>query len=353
MRTILTLLIACSLFSCKGEKGADTKTEKKSKQQSVVRYVDTLHLSKQTFNKQIVCNGKLRAITKSDINFTSTGAIAKINITNGDNISKGTLLAQLDTEDANIDLEKAKRSMAKARLDLRDKLIGQGYNSDTVDVPKTILENAQHTSGYNNALDNLAKAERNLADCYIYAPFSGRVANVESKIYDKPKSILCTLIDDNYFDVEFNLLEAELSEVQKGQKIFISPFIDEKRSYRGEVTQINPLIDEKGQIKIRAKVRNSDNYLIEGMNVKLILNREIKNQYIVPKDAVVLRDGFHVVFRYDNGKAVWTYVDVVESNINSHLITGSKSKETTLADNDAIIISGNRNLADGVKVNLK
>ena len=290
---------------------------------------------------------------KSEIAFPFAGEIAKINIKNGTKVNKGELLAHLDTEEAIIELEKAKRTMSKAHLDLIDKLIGQGYKADTVGVPTAILENLKHSSGYNNAVDNLINRERNLKECYIYAPFAGRTASVESKIYDKTKNALCTLIDDSAFDVEFNILEAELGEVSKGQNVIITPYIDGSREFLGLITEINPLIDDKGQVKIRARVNNKDGFLLEGMNVNLTLNREIAEQYVVPKAAVVLRDGFHVVFRYVDGEAVWTYVTVVMSNIDSHLITGHKEKGTKLSEDDIIITSGNRNLADGVKVEAK
>lgn len=116
------------------------------------------------------------------------------------------------------------------------------------------------------------------------------------------------------------------------------------------MTEINPLIDERGQVKIRARVSNTDRYLVEGMNVKIMLEREIKNCFVVPKDAVVLRDGFQVIFCYREGKAVWTYVDVVMSNIDSHVITGCEKKQTTISENDIVITSNNLNLADGTDV---
>ncbi len=353
MKLILPLIFFTVLSSCAEKKIENQFSESKSKQQSNTLYVDTLHLKKQTFHKQIICNGKLRAVLRSTITFPTQGEIAKINIQNGAKITKGSLMAQLDLEDATLALDQAKRMMNKSQLDLTDKLIGQGYDADTTQVPASILENVKHTSGYNTALDNLDKAKRNLKDCSIYAPFSGRVANVEAKIYDRTEDALCTLIDDAAFDVEFNILEAELTEVSKGQEVSISPFIDEERVFLGQVTEINPLIDEKGQVKVRARVANKKGFLLEGMNVNLTLNRAISNQYVVPKEAVVLRDGYHVVFRYEDGEAVWTYVTVVMSNINSHLITGHEEKGTELHESDVIITSGNRNLADGVKVGVK
>ncbi len=355
MKPTLILLTLLTLASCGGGRQKDTTEENNSKstKENAALYVDTLQLQKQVFNKQILCNGKLRAVLKSDIVFPVSGVIASIPVKNGVDVSKGALLAKLDTQDAEINLSVAKLSMNMAEIDLYDKLIGQGYGADTTEVPKPILNNAKYSSGYSSAVYDLEAAHRALEQCYIYAPFAGRVANLDSKIYDKSGDVLCTLINDSDFDVEFNILEAELMEVAKGQAVSVTPFVDESREFKGFITEINPMVDENGQIIVRAKVRNQDHFLIEGMNVKLTLNREIKDQYVVPKSAVVLRDGFNVVFRYVDGEAVWTYVTVVMSNISSHLITGHEDKGTELSNSDIIITSGNRNLADGVKVNIK
>ncbi len=348
-------LLALATLSCSGSKGESKDESGKGDKQSVSAiYVDTLSLSKQLFNKQIVCNGKLRALQKSNIAFTSSGVIAQILVANGDRVNRGQLLAVINTEAAEIALHKSRREMEKAEIDLLDRLVGQGYSSaSSEDTPATVLDYVRHTSGYNSVQDALEQAERDLEACYIRAPFAGRVANLDSKIYDQSGEILCTLIDDSCFDVVFNLLEAELGEVSRGQEVNVTPFIDDKQNFVGRVTQINPLIDDAGQIKIYAQVSNRADYLVEGMNVRIVLNRAVADQYVVPKEAVVLRDGFHVVFRYQDGEAVWTYVDVEMSNIDSHLITGNREKQTELNDGDIIIISGNSNLADGAKVNVK
>lgn len=269
---------------------------------------------------------------------------------NGGYVEKGGILAVLDTEEARVELEKSRRDMEKANIDLQDRLIGQGYSGDTAVVPAAILRNVKISSGYSNAQDQLYAAKRRLEDCYLKAPFSGRIANLDAKVYDRSSGKLCTLIDDSYFDVEFSVLEAEMKDVECKQRVKVIPFIDDSRTFYGEVTEINPLVDEYGQVKIRARVGNTDRYLVEGMNVKIILERDVKNCFVVPKDAVVLRDGFQVVFCYRDGKAVWTYVDVVMSNIDYHVITGNKEKQTVVSEQDIVITSNNLNLADGTDV---
>ena len=135
-----------------------------------------------------------------------------------------------------------------------------------------------------------------------------------------------------------------------GQKVVVSPFVDENEEFTGKVTEVNPSIDEKGQVKIRARIRNRGNVLMEGMNVKVVIEKEVPDMFVVPKDAVVMRDGFHVLFRLEEGRAVWTYVDVVYSNISQYAVTGNVRKETKIEDGDVVITSGNLNLADGTEV---
>lgn len=346
-------VVSLLLSSCAESKKEKAVQMNKTEHQEVINYVDTVVLNKRIFNQQIVCNGKLRAVAKSDLVFATGGTLAAIKAFNGSVVQKGDLLASLDTSEADVEMEKAEGQMEKSRIELIDKLIGQGYDADTTKVPAAIMKSVKISSGYNNAVEGLQSAERRLANCYLYAPFSGRVANMDSKVHQRSADKFCTLIDDSYFDVEFSLLEAEIGQVSVGQSVIVTPFIDENRSFEGTVTEINPLIDDKGQIKIRAKVRNSSGFLIEGMNVRIIIENEIKDRFVVPKDAVVIRDGYFVVFRYVDGAAVWTYVDVAMSNIDSHVITGNAKKQTTLSEKDVIITSGNLNLADGTAVTPK
>ena len=76
---------------------------------------------------------------------------------------------------------------------------------------------------------------------------------------------------------------------------------------------------------------------------------------MVPKEAVVERDGYNVVFVYnrETHRAVWTYVDILYSNLTSFAITGCERKNTTVKEGDIVITSGNLNLADDTEVKVK
>ena len=91
------------------------------------------------------------------------------------------------------------------------------------------------------------------------------------------------------------------------------------------------------------------------MNVKVFIESKSKGEMVVPKSAVVIRDGYDVLFTYnpDTGKAGWVYLDVLASNSSSHIVRGNQQKNASLAEGESIIISGNLNLANDSNVEIK
>lgn len=350
--TTYILAFACfALVACGGKKEESSAEIEKRQQAMNETYVDTMELRTSTFDKQIVCNGRLRAKAKSELSFTSQGVTMNIYVKEGMHVAKGALIASLDKRERMREIEKAEKELERAKVELTDKLIGLGYDASLKGVPEDVMKRAEVTSGYFTAKYQLQSAKTALTECNLYAPFSGRIADLEARSYQRNDKI-CTLIDDSQFEVEFKILEAELSVIRKGQHIKVSPFVSDSLTIEGVITEINPLVDDKGLVKVMARLTNKDNTLIDGMNVRVIVEEQLRNMFVVPKDAVVERDGYHVVFIYKDGQAVWTYVDVLYSNINSYAITGCQRKETEIHAGDIIIISGNLNLADGTEVKL-
>jgi len=352
MRTIYwpAIIALCLMVSCKDSKNEKQKEEMGHAPATATEiYVDTLVLHPQTFHRQLICNGKLKAIAKSDLAFSTGGKVTAIHVRNGQYVKKGQLIAETDKRSYQLEIEKSKKDLDKAKVELADKLIGLGYNSSGNDAPADMLDRAKTMSGYYSSQLALQTAQKNLSDCYLRAPFSGRIADLKNNRYQTMDKI-CTLINDNYFDVEFSVMEAELKNIRRGQQVNVTPFIDNSFTLTGTVQNINPTVDDKGLIQVTARVKNANGRLIDGMNVKVIIENDVSNAFVVPKDAVVERDGYNVVFTYKDGVAVWTYIDIAYSNLSSHAITGNERKETHVNDGDIIITSGNLNLADGTKV---
>jgi hypothetical protein len=110
-------------------------------------------------------------------------------------------------------------------------------------------------------------------------------------------------------------------------------------------------VDERGLVRIHARLQPDDlrrhsARLLEGMNIRAVLEKRLPNQLVVPKSAVVLRSGKPVVFTYDeaSGLAKWNYVTVLHEN-DTHAAIGEG-----LRAGDLVIYEGNLNLDHDAKV---
>ncbi|MBO5563396.1 MAG: efflux RND transporter periplasmic adaptor subunit [Bacteroidales bacterium] len=354
-RTHILALAAVLLLSACGSRTGDKEADGRLQQTPEINEVDVMTLRRTKFARQLLSNGRLSAASRASLAFRTTGPLSSIPVKNGQVVGAGTVLATVDRPDLRLALESAEIALAKSEIDLYDVLVGQGYPArDTMSVPSDLLETAKIRSGYSSASSALHKARYDLSGTVLRAPFRGRVADIITKRFDQAGAEpFCSLVDDSSLDVDFTVMESEYAFLSVGLPVKVSPFADPDRLYTGTVTGINPSVDKNGQVLVRARVRN-DGHLVDGMNVKVTVERMLPDCLVVPRSAVVIRDNMDVLFTYtDDGKAHWTYVRILASNGDSHVVEANSDRGAILQEGDRVIISGNLNLADGSAVVLK
>lgn len=355
-RIIGVLVIAVLVCSCKGKKDKDEPKEDNTemvrgsfKVDKNIVTVEPLQL--KTFNKQLICNGKLEAQSKVTVQFEAQGKIDKINVRDGQKVQKGQILASLDKEQPRRQLEQARLAFDKAEMNLADRLLDYGYAlADTAKIPADQKRVIYINTGFIDSKMALENAERTFRQCDLKAPFSGKVASVKGHVYEQSGQF-CTLIDDSRYLVRFSVLETEYGFVHVGQQVLVSPFVNSELVIKGSIVSINPTVDQNGQIQVTAQVPGADE-LMDGMNVRITVENSIPNQLVVPKSAVVIRDNMEVLFRIDpeTGHSLWTYVNVIMSNTKEHVVEPNKDRGADLNIGDQIITSGNLNLGDDAEV---
>jgi len=336
-------------FSCNSSNDKNTQTSIDSIDSLSLEktYVDYIIIDRKVFGKEIVATGKLKAFNHSSLAFEKSGVLSTLKVEEGDRVSKGKILAQLDNRKGNQELKKAEIDIEKTNLKFLDILIGRGYDIGRQDtIPEAIIKMAKIRSGYNESLHLRENAQIEISQSKLIAPFSGLVANLKFNRYDQvpANEDFLTLIDDSYFFVEFKLIESELDQIFKNQKLKVYAF-SSKKEYEAKITNINPFVDENGTIRVKAKI-TGDNTLAEGMNVRIILRSEVPDQFVVPKEAVLIRQDQSIIFKYTDGKAFWTYVKILNENQKQYSIIPDPEKNTArLNAGDTIIVSNNDNLA--------
>jgi RND family efflux transporter MFP subunit len=342
--SIIYLAILLSLaISCKPKTAENLEEMARRSSRPEAVLVKTVNLEPSMFYHELISNGKAYSSEKAVVPFKVNGIIKELYIENGQKVKAGDLLAVVDDFDYMTKLTQAKQGLEKAEINFKDDLISNYYTTDTSTLSTAKIKISRIRSGINDAITALTIAEYNYNNTRIYSPISGVVANLEAKQWNPGQNYknLCTIIFDEVMEVEFNVIESEYSFINKGIPVGIVPFINDSALISGRITEINPQVDENGMVKVKAQFQNNGR-LIDGMNVKIVIRKPVPNRLVVPKEALVIRQGRDVIFVRQDSLAIWRYVTVEFENSTSLSV-----KETSdgIHPGDMIIISGNINLA--------
>lgn len=301
-------------------------------------------LERKDFEHELVSNGKLTAGQQANLKFETQGVVAAVYVKNGQLVRKGQKLAELDKYSLTRKTIQARDAMEEARLQMQDVLIGQGYAAgDTTHAPADIVRLARVKSGYDRSVADYELAKREEENATLKAPFDGVIANLFSKPFNEPDSSepFCTVVGTQGMEADFTVLENELPLIKAGDRVEVTPYSDATSHYTGRISEINPLVDDKGMVRVKAIV-NGQGKLFSGMNVRISVHRSLGKQLVIPKSAVVLRSGKQVVFTLQDGKAMWHNVQTGLENSDSYSLVETADG---LKEGDVVIVTGNVNLA--------
>lgn len=267
LATVCLVMTSCSTNSQQATTSQEPVTTPVDVQEEVVSEVKPE--VKELPSNSLTATGKVKAANYTDLYFRSQELIAHVYVKNGARVGKGQKIADLEVFALNSQLRQAEISLEQAKLELQDILIGQGYAPDHLDkVPADMMKLAKVKSGYEQADLQKENALREMENATLVAPFDGVIANLTAKPHHMASSSepFCRIIQTSNMEVEFQVLENELHLIKMGQKVEIVPQATTVGVQQGEICSMNPLVNEKGLIQVRARVKGNVG-LMEGMNV--------------------------------------------------------------------------------------
>jgi RND family efflux transporter MFP subunit len=339
---VLIAVIFCACSTSQAGDAENSEVARLSHIEPTTTEVGTVPVLKGAFELELISNGKLEAQRRAVVPFAVQEQIINVSVREGQSIAAGQILGKVEPFTFEKRLSDATNAYDKAVIDLEDLLLGHGYAlSDTASVPDNILKMVLTRSNYNIAVSALEEAKRNLSQTTITSPISGIVANLEASEHNHSSAYphFCETLDINTMHLVFHLLETEMGQVQTGQQVELFPFALSGESFKGTVTSINPAVDDKGMVRITATVPNPKQRLMDGMNARVLLKNAVPDCLIIPKEAVLYRQNRKVVFIFEEGKAIWKYVETSHENSTQVAIIDG------LEEGMEVIVENNLNLA--------
>ncbi len=294
-----------------------------------------------------------------------SGYITQVAFTEGQDITAGQFLVQIDPRPYQIQLEqyqaalaKDSASLAQARSDLSryTKLAAQDSISAQTVADQQFLV-AQDEAATKSDQANIDSAKLDLVYCHITSPISGRVGlrevDLGNYVTASSSTGLAVVTSVSPTTVIFSVSQTDLAPVLtrlgQGAKLTAAAYSsdDSTKLEDGTLEAVDSQIDTStGMVKLRANFANADGQLFanEFVNVHLLVNT-LQNATLVPSTAV-------------QSGAPGTYVYVVQpdSTVKVQTVTTGPTDGTNtviakgVAPGDVVVTDGIDRLSDGMKV---
>ena len=273
-----------------------------------------------------------------------TATVKKIAFIEGERVSAGKVLVELDSIEfrANLEEMRAIRDEAKSLYD-RSRALYQKRNVSRarVDTLFTALRAAEA---------KVKADEARLAEFFIRAPFAGRLGlrRVSAGALVTPGTVITTLDDTRRIKVDFRVPETALAHIRPGLPIDAQSASFPGRSFKGRVQTIDSRVDPVTRsIELRASIPNRDELLKPGMFLTARLTLATRDDAIlVPEEAIISNGTNQFVFVVAGGKAVKTRVTLGQRGRGEVEITDGLERGAQ------VIIRGLQKVRSGMSVKM-
>jgi RND family efflux transporter MFP subunit len=281
----------------------------------------------------LTASGYVVARRKAVVSAKIQGRLAQLRVEEGSRVGHGEVIARLESNDYEAQVQRARAALQRAQADLAEsqrQLDLARRLTDEKIMSTDQLQTAESRTRVNEAAVSQARADvsyaqAQLANTVIRAPFAGTVvkkmAEVGESVAPIPPGVnistssgaIVALADLDTLEVEADVSESNVAKLSPDQpaEVTVEAFPD--RKYRAVLRQVIPTADRtKATVQVKVTILDKDAQLKPEMSAKVTFEEPARKAtatepqapvVVVPKEAVVSRDGKPVVFEVRDGKA--------------------------------------------------
>ena len=218
--------------------------------------------------------GYLVADKQSKITPKISGKVVRLNFDVGDKVTRGQVLAVLESTTMEAQLAEADAALGQAQQEYNRQLAlwKQGVTS------RSLLDNAE--AQLKAARARVAQIRINMTDMTVRAPFDGTIATKNTEVGEVissvtlgqvsgtlPAGAICTIVDLNTLEVVADVNEGSIGQLSEGQPAEVTVDAFPNRKWRGVLRQIIPTADRaKAIVQVKVKIMNPDARLLPEMS---------------------------------------------------------------------------------------
>jgi len=298
-------------------------------------------VARQDMHAYMETYARLEAERQVSVLARATGLVQQLSVEEGDFVTEGQLLVELDRAQASLQLRQSQAALDEARANYeRFQVLSENNMVSQSEFETTRLR-------YNNSRISLEDAQLNLTYTSIKAPISGVLTRRMVELGDlvRGNQEIFVVADLDLLLVRMFIPERRMYQVEPGQRATISVEALPDQTFEGQIRMISPeVIPESGTVKVTLEVP-ADGLLRPGMfaTVRLITDRHPQT-LVIPKKALVLETEDDDVFKIVDSKVQLVQVEIgLAQGDRVEVLAG-------LEIGDLLVTVGHDGLKDGTAV---
>ena len=310
--------------------------------------VTSFKIIQENFNHHLEVQGNIKTRQNVLLYPEYIGILTRIHVKEGQNVKKGTLLAQIDDDGLKNKLEQLKiqLNLSKITYDRQQRLWDKNIGSE--------MQLLQAKTTYHSQLESISQLKKQLLKTQIRAPFSGTIdeiiANTGSNLIPGQTPVL-RVVNLNKMYVEANIPERYINEIKFGSEAIVEiPVL--RKTYSTQIRQIGNFINPNNRsFRVEAPLVNSQNNIKPNLTCKLKI-RDYSNPNALMIPLGVIREnskGDKYIFKLkaENKKDVYktkkTFIELGKKSFDKVEVTkGIKLGELILNEGAAIVDENQR-----------
>lgn len=271
-----------------------------SKETKVI--LDTVKVERGELTETVTATGTVESVTQVDVGTQVTGIIDKLYADFNSIVKKGELIAEIEKTVLESDFRSAEANVASAKYTydynrtnyLRDKLLHDKQLISDLEFQTSQKDYEVSKAAYDKAVADRVRAAKNLNYAEIYSPIDGIVISREVEVGQTVVSSmnvanLYTIADLDNMQIVGNVDEADIGQVEVGQRVTFSVDAYPDEMFDGTVTQVRLSPTTESNVvtyEVIVGTSNPDHKLIPGLTANLtIYTLSEKDVQLLPANA--------------------------------------------------------------------
>jgi HlyD family secretion protein len=261
----------------------------------------TTKVERASINNNITATGTLEATNTVVVGTQVSGVIEKLHVDFNSKVKKGQLIAELDRstllsslENSEADLERAEANFEyqESRL-ARNKVLYEKELLAKSEYDLILFNYKTSKAEVKSAKANLSRAKRNVSYASIYSPIDGVVLN---RAVEEGQTVaasmntpeLFTITNDlSTMEVEANIDEADIGQLEEGQRVEFTVDAFSELTFKGNVTEIRLQPNESSNVITYTAIITVSNHELKlkpGMTASITIYIEEANDVLIVKE---------------------------------------------------------------------